>query len=198
MLNYNKMQFLSSDINETGQYIYKGLEIAFLGYSNSGKSSVINTLARRKKKLANVSRHPGSTQTVNFFQIVPGYNLVDLPGYGYSKMSKKLKEKIHKSIFKYLDIRDCLKGIVLIMDIRFPVRTLDKLVLKISVQKKLNTLVLLNKSDKYTNLEQKKQLSIVTNQIHTYSNKFEIKLFSSIKKNGIKMLQKILNCWYRK
>ena len=100
-------------------------EIAFAGRSNAGKSSAINTLARHHK-LAYVSKTPGRTQLLNFFRISPGDYLVDLPGYGYAEVPEAVRTHWQATLAKYLETREQLVGLVLIMDVRHPLTPLDR------------------------------------------------------------------------
>ena len=99
----------------------EGIELAICGRSNSGKSSVLNILANQKK-LAKTSNTPGRTQSINFFNVNEDSSkkLVDLPGYGYAKASKKMQKEWGRQITKYMATRKSLKGIILIMDVRHP------------------------------------------------------------------------------
>ena len=101
-----------------------GVEVAFVGRSNSGKSSAINTLANHKR-LAFVSKTPGRTQLINFFTITQGRTLVDLPGYGYAKVPPAVKAHWTELLAAYVSTRKALKGLVIIMDSRHPMRDLD-------------------------------------------------------------------------
>ena len=112
-----KSEFIISAVKRQ-QYPVTGLsEVAFVGRSNVGKSSIINALTNRRK-LAKVSQTPGKTRLINFFLINDGFYLVDLPGYGYAKVSKKEKESWGKTIETYLTDRNELKRVVLLVDSR--------------------------------------------------------------------------------
>jgi len=102
-----------------------GIEIAFAGRSNAGKSSAINTLANHNR-LAFVSKQPGRTQLINFFSLGENRFLVDLPGYGYAKVPHAIKDHWQKTLATYLSERVCLFGLVLVMDIRHPLTPLDQ------------------------------------------------------------------------
>ena len=103
---------------------HSGIEIAFAGRSNAGKSSAINTLTNRSR-LAFVSKTPGRTQQINFFKLDAEQFLVDLPGYGYAKVPHSIRQHWEKLLSNYLQTRESLKGLVLIMDIRHPLKSLD-------------------------------------------------------------------------
>ena len=127
----------------------EGIELAICGRSNSGKSSVLNMLANQKK-LAKTSNTPGRTQSINFFNINEDSSkkLVDLPGYGYAKASKKMQKEWGQQITKYLASRKSLRGIILIMDVRHPLQESDLNFIAWCEQYNLPMQILLNKSDK--------------------------------------------------
>ena len=127
----------------------EGIELAICGRSNSGKSSVLNMLANQKK-LAKTSNTPGRTQSINFFNINEDSSrkLVDLPGYGYAKASKKMQKEWGQQITKYMASRKSLRGIILIMDVRHPMQESDLNFIAWCEQYNLPMQILLNKSDK--------------------------------------------------
>ena len=127
----------------------QGIELAICGRSNSGKSSVLNMLANQKK-LAKTSNTPGRTQSINFFNVNedPSKKLVDLPGYGYAKASKKMQKEWGQQITKYMASRKSLRGIILIMDVRHPLQESDLNFIAWCEQYNLPMQILLNKSDK--------------------------------------------------
>ena len=127
----------------------EGVELAICGRSNSGKSSVLNMLANQKK-LAKTSNTPGRTQSINFFYVNEDSSkkLVDLPGYGYAKASKKMQKEWGQQITKYMASRKSLKGIILIMDVRHPLQESDLNFIAWCEQYDLPMQILLNKSDK--------------------------------------------------
>ena len=127
----------------------EGVELAICGRSNSGKSSVLNMLANQKK-LAKTSNTPGRTQSINFFYVNEDSSkkLVDLPGYGYAKASKKMQKEWGQQITKYMASRKSLRGIILIMDVRHPLQESDLNFIAWCEQYDLPMQILLNKSDK--------------------------------------------------
>ncbi len=196
-LNYKKTFFFKSYARVTDIEIQDGIEIAFIGYSNSGKSSAINILTNQKK-LVRSSKTPGRTQLINFFEVISSFRIVDLPGYGYAKAPLLIRKKWEKKLYDYLENRDQIKGFVLLMDIRHPFKILDEKVINIAIKNKISVLVLLNKCDKITKNQQKIKLKIVSEQLYSRLNSFKIELFSSFKKIGIKQLEFQLNYWYNK
>ena len=158
-----------------------GPEIGFCGRSNAGKSSALNTLTG-KKNLARVSKTPGRTQLINFFEVPEtGGFLVDLPGYGYAKVPEAMKRQWQNHLGKFLAERRTLTGLVLLMDIRHPMTALDQQMLKFADYREMDTLVLLTKSDKLSrnqaaksrhSVQKKRSQSLVLN-------------FSSLDKTGL-------------
>lgn len=197
VLDYTKTRFLKSYSKITDIEIQDGIEIVFIGYSNSGKSSAINALTNQKK-LSRFSKTPGRTQLINFFEIVSGFRIVDLPGYGYAKTPLLVRQKWQKKIYDYLEKRDQIKGLVLLMDIRRPLKILDQKIINIAINKNISVFILLNKCDKMKGFQQKMQLHQVYEKLHLLLNSFEIELFSSLKKIGIDKLKLKLHYWYKK
>ena len=128
-INFRTAQFLISAPSLQQCPPEKGAEVAFVGRSNAGKSSAINALTQNKN-LARTSKTPGRTQLINFFQLhnSPTLRLVDLPGYGYAKVSQETKKAWQEYISQYLNERLCLKGLVLIMDIRHPLQEVRRFI----------------------------------------------------------------------
>lgn len=125
----------------------QGVEVAFAGRSNAGKSSALNALTRQGK-LARTSKTPGRTRLMNFFALAPGLRLVDLPGYGYAKVPKAMKAEWDQHLAHYLRARSSLRGLVLLMDIRHPLQTFDRHMLAWAAEAALPVHVLLTKADK--------------------------------------------------
>lgn len=127
----------------------EGSEIAFCGRSNCGKSSVLNALTNNKK-LAKTSKTPGRTQAINVFEISSekNFKIIDLPGYGYAKVSKKMRSAWGQEIEEYLTSRECLKALCIIMDIRHPFKEDDLNLIDWCESRALPMILLLNKSDK--------------------------------------------------
>jgi GTP-binding protein len=161
-----------------------GVEVAFVGRSNSGKSSAINTLANHKR-LAFVSKTPGRTQLINFFTITQGRTLVDLPGYGYAKVPPAVKAHWTELLAAYVSTRKALKGLVIIMDSRHPMRDLDTELLNWYRPTNKPVHVLLTKSDKLTRNEQAKTLRDVKKQLIEGQYNATVQLFSSLKRTGV-------------
>lgn len=185
-LAYNSAQYTQSGSQLSNCPEDEGLEIAFAGRSNAGKSSALNSITQNKK-LARTSKTPGRTQLINFFSLnVEGVRLVDLPGYGYAKVSREMKEAWGKHLEDYLQNRESLAGLVLIMDIRKPLTEFDTMLLDWSKKSELSTTILLTKADKLKFGPAKASLLQVKRALedHEYIN--DIIMFSSLKKTGVK------------
>ena len=169
-------------------------EIAFAGRSNAGKSSVINTLTRRNK-LAFVSKTPGRTQQINYFRLRSGLFLVDLPGYGYAKVPKEIRSHWNAFLSKYLQTREMLLGLVLIMDIRHPLKDLDLQMLDwFSITKK-SIHVLLTKADKLSRHQAHATLENVKERLLLRYPTVSVQLFSSTKATGVDEVDRMISSW---
>ncbi len=195
--NRVNISFKSAEFAQSGSKLSNcppdiGIEIAFAGRSNAGKSSAINSITENKK-LARTSKTPGRTQLINFFALSePGVRLVDLPGYGFAKVSLDLKAEWGKHLDDYLRNRESLAGLVLIVDIRRSLTEFDKMLLEWSKNRDLPTLILLTKSDK-VNFGPGKQTALqIQKELKDHSNLVEVILFSSLKKTGIKECRRAL------
>ena len=132
-------------------------EVAFVGKSNVGKSSLINTLLNRKR-LVKTSGTPGKTREINFFLINGGFRFVDLPGYGFSRAAKSSKEAWQGLIESYLTTRACLKGLVMILDIRHAPTQLDQAMIAWLEEAGLRFVLVANKSDKLSKSQLSRQV----------------------------------------
>ncbi len=172
-------------------------EIAFVGRSNAGKSTCINTLTQQKQ-LAFASKKPGRTQHINLFSLgkqgVTDAVLADLPGYGYAAVSRSDKVRWQQVMVNYLVSRTSLTGIVLLCDPRLGLTELDEALLEVvrpRVEEGLKFLVVLTKADKLTRAEQAKVLSIT--RLHAGGG--EVKMFSALKKQGVDEVAQLLWQW---
>ena len=172
-------------------------EVAIVGRSNAGKSSLLNTLTDQNK-LAFTSKTPGRTQHINYFSIgkVEGFFLVDLPGYGYAKVPEKIRLHWIKLLGDYLQTRVALCGLVLIMDARHPLRELDYQMLQFFKVTNKPIHLVLSKADKLTHQEKINTFREVKIQLANdgYIN-YSIQLFSSSKKQGVSELESVLHFW---
>lgn len=171
-----------------------GKEIAFAGRSNAGKSSAIN-LITGNKKLARTSKTPGCTQLINFFRIDEQRHLVDLPGYGYAKVAEHIKERWQNTLAQYLETRRALCGLILVMDIRHPLKEFDKKMLHWSVSQQLPVHILLSKTDKISRNTAQKTLQQVQLALTHLPNKISVQLFSAHSGLGLEQIRKHLLTW---
>ena len=170
-----------------------GSEIAFCGRSNCGKSSVLNALTNNKK-LAKTSKTPGRTQSINVFEIDKNkqFKIIDLPGYGYAKVSKSTRADWGVSIDNYLNKRICLKALVIIMDIRHPLKDEDLALINWCEVKDLPLIALLNKSDKLSKNKTSLEKLRVTKKLEELSTKKIVLTASAKTKDGISQLTEVM------
>ncbi|MBK0004054.1 ribosome biogenesis GTP-binding protein YihA/YsxC [Erwinia sp. S38] len=194
--NYHVTHFVTSAPDIRHLPADTGIEVAFAGRSNAGKSSALNTLTNQKG-LARTSKTPGRTQLINLFQVAEGYRLVDLPGYGYAEVPEEMKLKWQRSLAEYLQKRQCLKGLVVLMDIRHPLKDLDRQMVMWAVQSGIEVLILLTKADKLASGARKAQLNAVREEAKSFLGTVDVEVFSSLKKIGVDKLSQKLDSWYR-
>lgn len=172
----------------------QGLEVAFAGRSNAGKSSALNTLTHAR--LARTSKTPGRTQLINFFGLDEQRRLVDLPGYGYAKVPLELKEHWKRHLDAYLTSRQSLAGVVLVMDIRHPLSPFDCMMLEWADTTGLPVHILLSKADKLSYGGAKGELLKVQNRVRKeFGNRATVQLFSSPKRMGVDEAHGVLQQW---
>ena len=166
-----------------------GSEIAFCGRSNCGKSSVLNAITNNKK-LAKTSKTPGRTQSINVFEIDKNkqFKIIDLPGYGYAKVSKSIRADWGVSIDNYLNKRKCLKALVIIMDIRHPLKEDDLTLINWCEANNLPLIVLLNKSDKLSKNKASREQLLAINELEGLSTKYFVLITSAKTKEGVNEL----------
>ena len=169
-------------------------EIAFAGRSNSGKSSVINTLADQRR-LARVSKTPGRTQLINFFALGEGCFLVDLPGYGYAKVPVATRAPWGRVLGDYLKTRNQLAGLALVMDVRHPLTQLDWALLEWLRPTGRPVHVLLTKADKLSRSAALQTLRKIRSALAAASPNWTAQLFSSLKRMGIEDAEAVLGSW---
>ncbi len=170
-----------------------GIEIAFSGRSNAGKSTVINSIVG--SNIAKVSKTPGRTRLVNFFSVAEHKNLVDLPGFGYAKVAKSIQKQWKIVLEEYFANRQALAGIILIMDIRHPLKETDQQMLEFCSTYNIPTHILLNKADKLSKNARLNTLKNTTDQLRTYQNPITLQIYSTLKNIGVEDLRKILINW---
>jgi GTP-binding protein len=197
-INFKSAEFLISAPSLKQCPADKGAEVAFAGRSNAGKSSAINTLARNRK-LVRTSKTPGCTQLINFFQLHNSatLRLVDLPGYGYAKVSKAQQQQWQLHLSEYLNDRQSLRGIVLVTDIRHPLQEFDEMMINWSVHSEMPLHILLNKSDKLSRGAAQDALLKYRRELEAaeFENFVSLQNFSSVTGEGVDQLAQQLRMW---
>jgi GTP-binding protein len=171
-----------------------GAEVAFAGRSNAGKSSALNVITGQRS-LARTSKAPGRTREINFFAVQDNLRLVDLPGYGYAKVSRSVKDQWQRNISRYLETRQSLCGVILLMDVRHPLKAFDQQVLGWCHAAGLQTHVLLTKSDKLKRGPAKASLLQVRKQLAALHPDATVQLFSAHTRAGCDEVRHILDAW---
>lgn len=191
---YSKAVFLKSAARVSHLPEDSGYEVAFAGRSNAGKSSALNCLTGIRN-LARTSKTPGRTQLINLFGIDEARRLVDLPGYGYAKVALQVKLEWQKNLAHYLEVRQSLKGLILLMDIRHPLKDLDLMMIDWALERELPVHILLTKSDKLSRSDVKNAVSKVRKHYELAEHLITVQSFSSLKKEGVAELIALLNQW---
>ncbi|MEC8965729.1 MAG: ribosome biogenesis GTP-binding protein YihA/YsxC [Pseudomonadota bacterium] len=195
MSYYTKAKFFTSAPDIRHLKNDTGIEVAFAGRSNAGKSSALNTLTRQKN-LARTSKTPGRTQLINVFELEEDLRLVDLPGYGFAKVPVAMKMKWQASLGEYLQKRKSLKGLVVLMDIRHPFKDLDQDLIHWAVASNIPVLALLTKADKLKSGKRKAQLLIAREAAMAFMGDVTVQTFSSLNNHGLPELERILDTWF--
>ena len=172
-----------------------GIEVAFAGRSNAGKSSALNTLTNQKS-LARTSKTPGRTQLINVFEIGENKRLIDLPGYGFAKVPLEMKNKWQKALGEYLEKRESLKGLVVLMDIRHPLKDLDRDLIEWAVDSELPVLALLTKADKLSQGKCSTEVLKVKKDLSSLNGNIKVQAFSSLKRTGAEQADAIICDWF--
>ena len=193
--SYQKAKYLDSSAELKQLPKDAGVEVAFIGRSNAGTSSALNTITGIKR-LARTSQTPGRTQMINLFALDGDRRLVDLPGYGYAKAPRVLREKWLNNTNEYLKTRQCLQGLVLLMDIRHPLKDSDQHLLEWAVSCGLSVHVLLTKADKLKSAAQKRTLREVNEFLSQYGDSVTVQIFSSQDRCGLEEAQEKLDEWF--
>lgn len=192
---YIKASFIKSAAKVDQLPPDEGYEIAFAGRSNAGKSSALNCLTN-VRDLARTSKTPGRTQLINLFGLDDARRLVDLPGYGYAKVALQIKESWQKNLAHYLETRQSLRGLILLMDCRHPLKDLDLMLVNWALDRELPVHILLTKADKLSRSDINLALNKVKQYFHLQSALISVQAFSSLKKTGVDELILQLNRWY--
>ena len=184
-------EFIKSSVDSNSLPPEDRLEFMFCGRSNVGKSSFINMLCNNYK-LARTSSNPGKTQTLNFFLINKEFYFVDVPGYGYARVSKSIKETFGKMIEEYVTTRKALKMVFLLVDFRHKPTEDDCLMYEFLKYHKLPVTIIATKSDKIKNSERKKCKEAIINTLKL-SNEDKFIITSSEKKEGLGLVLTLLD-----
>ncbi|MGI1670608.1 MAG: ribosome biogenesis GTP-binding protein YihA/YsxC [Neptuniibacter sp.] len=195
------IHFNSARFNKSAAKLHQcpadsGAEVAFAGRSNAGKSSAINTLTRNHK-LARTSKTPGRTQLINFFDLnIEDIRIVDLPGYGYAKVPVEMKIHWQKHLGEYLQKRQCLQGVVLVMDIRHPMKEFDQMMVDWCLETSMPLHVLMTKADKLKKgPAQAAKLKLNNHLKSVLGDNVSVQVFSALKKQGVDILENRLTQW---
>ncbi|MAT94237.1 MAG: YihA family ribosome biogenesis GTP-binding protein [Halioglobus sp.] len=192
--DYRRARFLTSAAKLSQCPGDTGWEVAFAGRSNAGKSSAINSLTGNKK-LAKTSRTPGRTQLINFFELSDCQRLVDLPGYGFAKVPQAVKKEWTKQLEYYLQRRQSLRGLILLMDVRHPLQPFDQQMLDWAVAAAMPVHILLTKADKLKRGAASQALLAVRGEIAPWEGMVSAQLFSALKHDGHGELRQVLDAW---
>jgi len=192
--NTAKFQISAAKLSQCPEDV--GAEVAFAGRSNAGKSSAINALTQQTR-LARTSKTPGRTQLINFFSLnIEGLRIVDLPGYGYAKVPIAMKEHWQQHLDEYLQKRECLQGVVLVMDIRHPMKEFDEMMVQWCEATGVPLHVLLTKADKLKRGPAQSTLLTLKKQLRErLGHKVSLQVFSALKSQGVDTLQNRLTTW---
>ncbi len=193
-LNYADTRFLISASTLAQCPEDEALEVAFTGRSNAGKSSAINVLTGQVK-LARTSKTPGRTQLLNYFEVAEKRYLVDLPGFGYAKVPPAMKRKWQQELSRYLEQRQSLQGIILLVDIRHAFKDSDLMMIDWAVQAQLPLHILLTKADKLKRGAARNALLKAQKLLQEHQDLISLQLFSALKEEGIETLRKQLDQW---
>ncbi|MCG7496750.1 ribosome biogenesis GTP-binding protein YihA/YsxC [Vibrio sp. Of7-15] len=194
-IHYQNTHFITSAPDIRHMPADEGIEVAFAGRSNAGKSSALNRLTNQRS-LAKTSKTPGRTQLINLFQVDENCHIVDLPGYGFAQVPVEMKLKWQKSLGEYLQKRESLKGLVVLMDIRHPMKDLDQQLIYWAVDSGLPVQVLLTKADKLKSGARKAQLLKIREESKSFGGDVQVDVFSSLKGMGVDQLRRKLDSWF--
>jgi len=192
-MNFTETQFLTSAATFSDCPANSLAEVAFAGRSNAGKSSAINSICNQSR-LARTSKTPGRTQLLNFFTIESNKYLVDLPGYGFAKVPLKVKDQWQRELEQYLRQRESLSGLILLSDIRHPLKEFDRMMVDWAVHSNLPLHLLLTKADKLKKGAAQNVLLKVQKEFETLTD-VSAQLFSSLKNKGIEEVRQRISNW---
>jgi len=192
MSTYNSVKFVTSAAQAHQLAPDSGREVAFAGRSNSGKSTAINSLTQRLG-LARVSRTPGRTQLINFFELAPERRLVDLPGYGFAKVPERIRLHWLELMQHYFNVRESLVGLILIVDSRRGLGSQDVGMLEWVLARGRQAHVLLTKSDKINRRDADRVLKETSAACSDAG--VSVQLFSAHKKRGVDAARQVMDRW---
>ncbi|MFD2111523.1 ribosome biogenesis GTP-binding protein YihA/YsxC [Thiorhodococcus fuscus] len=191
---YQRAHFLSAASRLDHAPADSGREVAFAGRSNAGKSSAINVLCHQNA-LARTSKTPGRTQQLIFFELDEERRLVDLPGYGFAKVSVSVKREWQQHLAHYLDCRRSLAGLVIVMDIRHPLTDYDRQMLTWGLKGEMPLLLLLTKADKLKRGPARSAQLAVERAVSSHGDRVSVQLFSALERQGVESVQAVLDRW---
>jgi GTP-binding protein len=192
--DFQRARFLTAAVSRAGTPPDEGFEVAFAGRSNAGKSSALNRICHQRA-LARTSRTPGRTQQLVFFRLDDERRLVDLPGYGFAKVSLAVKAGWQALMEDYLRRRRCLRGLVVVMDIRHPLTDTDQQMLAWGAAAGLPMLVLLTKADKLKHGARQRQLAEARGRLRAVGEGVAVEVFSAATGLGVEAVQAHLGGW---
>jgi GTP-binding protein len=194
-ISYNSARFLVSASRLEECPPDQGAEVAFAGRSNAGKSSAINSITANGK-LARTSKTPGRTRLINFFSLNrENCRMVDLPGYGYARVSRDIKDDWQTHLGHYLNERRCLRGLVLVMDIRHPLTDFDQMMVEWCEHNELPLMILATKSDKLKFGQAKTAMLGIQRKLENYRCVEHLIMFSATSKKGVDECRDGMTAW---
>ncbi|MEQ9545406.1 MAG: ribosome biogenesis GTP-binding protein YihA/YsxC [Marinobacter sp.] len=194
-ISFNSARFLISASRLEECPLDSGAEVAFAGRSNAGKSSAINSITANGK-LARTSKTPGRTRLINFFTLNrENCRLVDLPGYGYAKVSRDMKDDWQRHLGHYLNDRRCLRGLVLVMDIRHPLTDFDQMMVEWCEHNNLPLMILATKADKLKFGQAKTAMLGIAGKLKEFQCVEHLIMFSATSKQGVDDCRDALTAW---
>lgn len=192
-MNFKQARFIVSAADLAACPADSQLEVAFAGRSNAGKSSAINALTEHHG-LARISKTPGRTQLINFFEVEPGFYLVDLPGYGFARVPLAVKNQWQHELERYLRNREQLSGLVLLSDIRHPLKEFDRMMIAWATESSLPLHLLLTKADKLKRGAAQNTLLTVGRELKALEQ-VSVQLFSISQAETVTQLRRQLVLW---
>lgn len=169
-------------------------EVAMVGRSNAGKSSALNVITGISN-LAHTSKQPGRTQQINYFELAKNRYLVDLPGYGFAKVSSRMRHHWNQTLSQYFRTRQSLRGLIVLMDARHPLKDLDQQLINWVRQMEVPIYCVLTKADKLSNGRALANLQRIKKQFREQGHDTAVQLFSAIDQRGVEGIRNIIARW---